>query len=148
SVSSIGDVAGRGGDQGPIADAWFARSKRALLAPIAVGTVDQALLGVLRAKHHFLRLHGLARKVIVVDEVHAYETFTAEILARLCAWLRSLGATVVLLSATLASPQRKHILEAYGVTDAPAPPTYPRITIAQGGKARPVKFAARRKPAD
>jgi CRISPR-associated endonuclease/helicase Cas3 len=146
SVSSIGDVANRSGDQGPIADAWFARPKRALLAPIAVGTVDQALFGVLRAKHHFLRLHGLARKVVIVDEVHAYETFTAEILARLCAWLRSLGATVVLLSATLASPQRARILAAYGVTEPLACPEYPRITIAQGGAARTSSFAARRAP--
>ncbi len=133
STRSIGDVSRAREDQGPIADAWFARSKRALLAPIAVGTVDQALLGVLRSKHHFLRLHGLARKVFVVDEVHAYDTFTAEILARLCAWLRSLGTTVILLSATLASPQRARLLKAYDVEGAPAPAAYPRITLAHNG---------------
>jgi CRISPR-associated endonuclease/helicase Cas3 len=148
SVRSVGDAARTAGDEGPIADAWFARSKRALLAPIAVGTVDQALLGVLRSKHHFLRLHGLARKVFVVDEVHAYDTFTAEILARLCVWLRSLGATVVLLSATLSSPQRNRLLEAYGVEQAPERPSYPRVTVAADGRVRSETFAARRPSVD
>jgi CRISPR-associated endonuclease/helicase Cas3 len=146
STRSIGDVSRARDDQGPMADAWFARSKRALLAPIAVGTVDQALLGVLRSKHHFLRLHGLARKVVVVDEVHAYDTFTSEILARLCSWLRSLGTTVVLLSATLASPQRARILKAYDVEDPPAPAPYPRITLAREGRVRSEPFDARRPP--
>ncbi len=146
STRSIGDISRARGDQGPIADAWFARSKRALLAPIAVGTVDQALLGVLRSKHHFLRLYGLARKVFIVDEVHAYDTFTAEILARLCAWLRSLGTTVVLLSATLASPQRARLLKAYDVEGAPAPVAYPRITLARDGQICEESFEARRPP--
>jgi len=146
STRSIGDISRGRDDQGPMADAWFARSKRALLAPIAVGTVDQALLGVLRSKWHFLRLHGLARKVFVVDEVHAYDTFTAEILARLCTWLRSLGSTVVLLSATLASPQRARLLKAYGVDDVPTPVPYPRITLAREGRVRAESFEARRPP--
>jgi CRISPR-associated endonuclease/helicase Cas3 len=148
AARAIDGVARTEGDQSPVADAWFARSKRALLAPLAVGTVDQALLAVLRSKHHFLRLHGLARKVFVVDEVHAYDTFTSEILARLCAWLRSLGATVVLLSATLASPQRARLLEAFGVESAPAAAPYPRITLAADGTARVEPFAARRPPFD
>jgi CRISPR-associated endonuclease/helicase Cas3 len=59
------------GEGGAVADAWFSRSKRALLAPVAVGTVDQALLGVLGVRHAFLRLHALAGKVVVIDEVHA-----------------------------------------------------------------------------
>ena len=148
NTHSIGDVSRATGDQGPVADAWFARSKRALLAPIAVGTVDQALLGVLRSKHHFLRLHGLARKVFIVDEVHAYDTFTAEILARLCAWLRALGGTVVLLSATLASPQRARLLKAYGVEGAPPAVAYPRITLARDGEVRAESFEARRPPVE
>jgi CRISPR-associated endonuclease/helicase Cas3 len=148
STRSVGDVARSEADQGPIADAWFVRPKRALLAPIAVGTVDQALLGVLRSKHHFLRLHGLAGKVFVVDEVHAYDTFTAEILARLCRWLRALGSTVVLLSATLASPQRARLLAAYGVDATPTPTPYPRITVAHDGHATASTFRTRRPPVE
>ncbi len=54
--------------------AWLADSrKKAMLADVGVGTVDQALLGVLPVRHQSLRLLGLAGKVLVVDEVHAYE---------------------------------------------------------------------------
>ncbi len=142
------DAAAGAQDQAPIADAWFSRSKRALLAPLGVGTVDQALLGVLRTKHHFLRLHGLAGKVIVVDEVHAYDTFTSSILARMCEWLSALGTTVILLSATLSSPQRANLLRAYGAEPPEELPSYPRITIAENAATRVVPFASRRQPVD
>jgi CRISPR-associated endonuclease/helicase Cas3 len=42
---------------------WFAFAKRALLAPFGVGTIDQALLGIVAAKHFFVRQFGLAGKV-------------------------------------------------------------------------------------
>jgi len=141
-VRSVGDV---GSDQGPVADAWFARSKRALLAPIAVGTVDQALMGVLGVKHAFLRLHGLAGKVLVIDEVHAYDTYTSQLLERLLAWAHALGTTVVLLSATLPADRRAALLRAYGADSAP-PATYPRITVASAGRATSVTFPSRRAP--
>lgn len=142
---SVGGVSGA--DDAPLADAWFCRAKRALLAPFGVGTVDQALLGVLRTKHHFLRLHGLAGKVVVVDEVHAYDAFTSSILARLCEWLEALGTTVVLLSATLSSPQRTKLLAAYGATKDTEGVAYPRLTVARRGEApRSLSFPARRKP--
>ncbi|WP_441289009.1 CRISPR-associated helicase Cas3' [Sorangium sp. KYC3313] len=134
------------GEGGPVADAWFARSKRALLAPLAVGTVDQALLGVLGVRHGFLRLHGLAGKVVVVDEVHAYDTYTSELLDRLLSWLGALGATVVLLSATLPAARRDALVRAFGA--APCPPAaYPRITIATAGaSSSSTSFPARRAP--
>jgi CRISPR-associated endonuclease/helicase Cas3 len=144
-AQSIGGAA-TAQDEAPIADAWFTRSKRALLAPFGVGTVDQALLAVLRAKHHFLRLHGLAGKVFVVDEVHAYDTFTSEILARLCAWLRSLDATVVLLSATLSSPQRERLLSVYDSAPSVGAASYPRVTVATNAATVTRSFAARRPP--
>ena len=144
-LTSIAGAAGSE-DEAPVADAWFSRSKRALLAPLGVGTVDQALLGVLRTKHHFLRLHGLAGKVIVVDEVHAYDTFTSSILARTCEWLEALGTTVILLSATLSSPQRASLLRAYGAEPPTALPSYPRITIAEKGNTRVIPFESRRTP--
>ena len=50
---------------------WFASAKRALLAPFGVGTIDQALLGIVAAKHFFVRQFGLAGKVVILDEVHS-----------------------------------------------------------------------------
>jgi CRISPR-associated endonuclease/helicase Cas3 len=46
---------------------WFASAKRALLAPFGVGTVDQALLGILPAKHFFKRLRELECSVIILS---------------------------------------------------------------------------------
>jgi len=43
---------------------WFASAKRALLSPYGVGTIDQALLGIVAAKHFFVRQFGLAGKVV------------------------------------------------------------------------------------
>jgi CRISPR-associated endonuclease/helicase Cas3 len=55
----------------PTCSAWLTESRRrALLADIGVGTVDQALLAVLPTKHACLRLFGLSSKILVVDEVH------------------------------------------------------------------------------
>jgi CRISPR-associated endonuclease/helicase Cas3 len=75
-----------------VADEWFAKDKKqGLLAPFAVGTVDQALLAVLQTKHMFVRLFGLAGKVVILDEVHAYDTYMTTLLERLLEWLAALG---------------------------------------------------------
>lgn len=113
---------------------WFTYRKRGLLAPFGVGTVDQALMSVLRVKHGFVRLFGLAGKTVVIDEVHAYDTYMSTLLERLLEWLAALGSPVILLSATLPSAKRKALVNAYlrglGEAEAAALPSgdYPRIT--------------------
>jgi len=115
------------------AGAWFSYRKRGLLAPFGVGTVDQALLAALQTRHVFVRLFSLARKTVVIDEVHAYDTYMSALLERLLEWLAALKAPVVVLSATLPRAKSRRLLEAYarglGVTEpAPFPPhSYPRI---------------------
>jgi len=118
--SGAGEVVARG---------WFTYRKRGLLGPFAVGTVDQALLAVLRTKHVFVRLFGLANKTVILDEVHAYDTYTSTVLDRLLEWLAALGSSVILLSATLPSHRRAELLAAYGGKQAqPDEPRYPCIT--------------------
>jgi len=95
---------------------WFAPKKRALLAPFGVGTIDQAELAVLNVKHTALRMLGLAGKVIILDEVHAYDMYMTTIVERLLNWLSELGTSVILLSATLPKERRERLAEAYGVT--------------------------------
>ena len=80
---------------------WFASRKRAMLAPFGVGTVDQALLGVVAARHFFVRRFALAGKVVIIDEVHSYDVYTGTLVDILCRELEKLGCTVILLSATL-----------------------------------------------
>ncbi len=89
---------------------WFRPSKRALLQAFGVGTVDQALLSVLPQKHAFLRLFGLAGKVVIVDEAHSYDAYTGGLLDALIAKLAEAGATVIVLSATLTRRRREEIL--------------------------------------
>jgi CRISPR-associated endonuclease/helicase Cas3 len=112
--------------------AWFLPRKRSLLAPFGVGTVDQTFLSVLQTRHFFVRIFGLSHKTLIFDEVHAYDTYMSEIFQRLLGWLRAVGATVVILSATLPERTRRQLLKAYaGISEEEIPEsTYPAITWA------------------
>ncbi len=119
-------------DEGVAAMQWFLPRKRTLLAPFGVGTVDQALMSVLQVRHFFLRMFGLANKVVVFDEVHAYDTYMSRLFQRLLDWLHVIGASVVILSATLPRETRKQMVSAYlgeeGSVDLPDV-SYPRLTV-------------------
>jgi CRISPR-associated endonuclease/helicase Cas3 len=91
-----------------IAAEWFTYRKRGLLAPFGVGTVDQALMAVLKTRHYFVRLFGMAGKTIIIDEVHAYDAYMMQLIERLLEWLGALGCSVVLLSATLSRVKRRN----------------------------------------
>lgn len=94
--------------------AWLADSrKKALLAPIGVGTVDQALLATLPRRHQSLRLLGLHRKILVVDEVHAADEYMLELLIALLKAHKQQGGSCVLLSATLPDLYRKRVIAAW-----------------------------------
>lgn len=80
---------------------WYTSSRLALLSPFGVGTVDQALLSILNTRFHQLRLAGLCGKVVILDEVHSYDAYTLELIARLVQTLEAIGAVVIILSATL-----------------------------------------------
>ncbi len=129
-----GDKGDNDGDEPDIAREWFQNAKRALLAPESVGTVDQALMAALNVKHGFLRFLGLSAKVLVIDEVHAYDAYMTTLMCQLLRWCRALKIPVVLLSATLAREQKRRLVEAYGGAAAlPAPPggeeAYPLLTF-------------------
>ncbi|MCS4038034.1 CRISPR-associated helicase Cas3' [Salinibacter ruber] len=81
-------------------------SKRYTSAPLAVGTVDQALLSCLRNRHAHLRGAGLLRSLLVVDEVHASDTYMEQLLKRVLDLHLSAGGHAVLMSATLGSSAR------------------------------------------
>ncbi len=97
-----------------VCSAWLADSrKKALLAEIGVGTLDQALLAVLPARHQSLRCLGLARKILLVDEVHAYDPYMNKLLQALLEYHAAQGGSVILLSATLPLNMRTHYLQAF-----------------------------------
>lgn len=124
------------------ASEWFTHKKRALLSEYGVGTVDQALMPILPVRHHFVRLWGLANRVVVFDEVHAYDAYTGTLLIHLLRWLLSLGSSVVLLSATLPPLIRRKLA---GVVSASLPEQeadYPRLSVFQSGSVIQRHFAA------
>lgn len=117
-----------GDEQEEQAQDWFAGSKRGLLTPYGVGTIDQVLVAALRAKHGFVRLFALTGKVVVIDEVHAYDVYMGDLLEVLLGWLRALGCKVVMLSATLPKARREAMLRAWGCAGKIPESTYPSIT--------------------
>nr|WP_231971611.1 CRISPR-associated helicase Cas3' [Thiohalobacter thiocyanaticus] len=95
---------------------WLADNpKKSLLAEVGVGTVDQAVLGVLPSRHQSLRLLGLLGKVLIVDEVHAYDAYLFHLLKALLTFHASSGGSAILLSATLPQNQRQALLDAFYV---------------------------------
>ncbi|MDQ6968720.1 MAG: CRISPR-associated helicase Cas3' [Mariprofundaceae bacterium] len=95
-------------------NAWLADNrKKALLADVGVGTLDQTLLAVLPARHQSLRLLGLSRKVLLVDEVHAYDSYMQTLLDALLEMHARQGGSVILLSATLPQTMRERLVAAF-----------------------------------
>lgn len=94
--------------------AWFTDSnKKALLAEIGVGTLDQAMMAVMPFKHNNLRLLGLSNKILLADEIHAYDAYMSRILENLIERQASNGNCIILLSATLSQQQRDKLIAAF-----------------------------------
>ena len=94
--------------------AWFADSrKKALLAEIGVGTLDQALMAVMPFRHQNLRLLGLSNKILIVDEVHAYDAYLSRLLQQLIETHAAQGGSTILLSATLSQQLRDALMAAF-----------------------------------
>lgn len=112
--------------------AWLAdNKKKALLAEIGVGTVDQALLATLPSRHHSLRMLGLLGKVLIVDEVHACDPYMNSLLANVLKAHAKSGGSAILLSASLPARQRAELFSAYGCaidSDQRRSPGYPLIS--------------------
>ncbi|MEN9867543.1 MAG: hypothetical protein RL748_3133 [Pseudomonadota bacterium] len=122
---------------------WLAdHNKRALLAPAGIGTVDQVLLGVLHSKHQSLRLLGMLRKVLVIDEVHACDAYMQRVLEYLLEFHAFIGGSVILLSATLPQAMKQALFAAFargrGCTGSRTPwlgeAYYPLVSSWRDGK--------------
>ena len=92
---------------------WFSGRKLSILDDFTVGTVDQFLLLVLKQKHLMLRHLGFANKVVVIDEVHAYDAYMSVYLYQAIKWMGAYGVPVVILSATLPIERRNKLIESY-----------------------------------
>ena len=92
---------------------WAAEQpKRFLAGTVVVGTIDQALLGTVAVRHAHLRAFSLLRTLLVVDEVHASDTYMEHLLVRLLSFHAGAGGEALLLSATLGIGARTQLLAA------------------------------------
>ncbi|MFW5416438.1 CRISPR-associated helicase Cas3' [Nocardiopsis sp. CNT-189] len=120
---------GEHGQDAVTASQWMRGGKKALLSPVSVGTIDQLLFAGVSAPHVMLRHTALAGKAVVVDEVHAYDTYMAQILHRVLRWLGLHGVPVILLSATLPPAARAALVDAYAPgADGTVDAGYPQVT--------------------
>lgn len=145
-------------DEGVYVHDWFEGKKKSLLADFVVGTIDQLLLAALKQKHVMLRHLGLANKVVIIDECHAYDAYMSRYLDMALRWLGTYKVPVVILSATLPAQKRLEVINAYLNIDTCAKPkkdplarespkdvpqpewvtdrSYPLITYTDGGEIR------------
>ncbi|MCB9440932.1 MAG: CRISPR-associated helicase Cas3' [Mycolicibacterium sp.] len=130
------DRDGDGCESTVIAHQWLSGRKKGMLSNFVVGTIDQLLFMALQARHLALRHLAFAGKVVVIDEVHAADTYMRQYLKRALEWLGAYQVPVIMLSATLPVAQRVSYAEAYtsGMRYQPANPLelrteqYPVIT--------------------
>ncbi|WP_252897821.1 hypothetical protein [Amylolactobacillus amylophilus] len=93
SYRALPNATGVDNQSGAVVNSWFS-GKKSILDEYVVGTIDNLLLFALKQKHLALRHLGMSRKVVVIDEVHAYDTYMNVYLDRALEWL---GAITSLL---------------------------------------------------
>ena len=100
-------------DNSVIVNQWFSGRKTASLDDFVVGTVDQFLLVSLKQKHLLLRHLGFDKKVVIIDEVHAYDAYMQQYLDKALEWMGAYHVPVILLSATLPADKRAEFVRCY-----------------------------------
>ncbi|WP_201336213.1 CRISPR-associated helicase Cas3', partial [Lactobacillus nasalidis] len=114
SLPRAEDIESEETDEGAVTvNSWFS-GKKSILADFAVGTIDNLLLMGLKQKHLFLRHLGFSNKVVIIDEVHAYDMYMSSYLLKALEWLGAYHVPVIILSATLPKEKRNELIKHYG----------------------------------
>ena len=139
-----------GADGEPKRERWAAEHpKRFLAGTIAVGTIDQALLGAIQVRHAHMRSSSLLRHLLVVDEVHASDVYMERLLTSLLDQHTRAGGHALLLSATLGSTARRRLLGLKLSEDEPVAQletvAYPSISTSRDPEPKPFEGSGRTK---
>lgn len=115
---------------------WTSKTRHQMLYPFAVGTIDQILKSVIKYRYSCIGMLGLSDKVVIIDEVHAYDAYMLTELKTLIRWCNFLNVPVILLSATLPTETKQQLFSASGITAdiKEYSNEYPLITYAYNGK--------------
>ena len=70
-------------------------------------------MSVLPARHQALRLWGLADKVLIIDEAHAYDAYMGREIETLLRFHAEFGGSAIVLSATLPRAKRAALVNAF-----------------------------------
>lgn len=91
-------------------------------------------MAILHSRHQSMRLLGLFRKVLLVDEVHANDAYMHKLLCVLLRFHAAAGGSAILLSATLPQRMRRELCAAFAEgrnqpePESPAENRYPLLT--------------------
>ena len=125
---------------------WLATDRRrSLLAEVGVGTIDQALMGILPTRFATLRLFGLTDRILIVDEAHTYDPYMQRQLETLLRMQAMNGGTAIVMTATLPLGMRQAYADAFrsGLGCSPVAlddQAYPALTmVGTESHARPVE---------
>lgn len=127
----------------PNVNNWFEGSRKGILAPFTLCTVDQILMLALNSKFVALKHLGIGTKTIIIDEIHSCDLYMECFLNKALEWLAASNVSVIILSATLSKRQCTDMLKAYergtGLLGSSLPPSacselneisYPSISVA------------------
>ena len=138
-------------DTNLIVHPWFEGRKQALLTDFVIGTVDQFLMTALKQKHVMLRHLGIAGKVVIIDECHAYDAYMNQYLEMALCWMGAYGVPVILLSATLPYERRSRLIRSYQQLNPAVPDSekeswmvsksYPLLTWTDGRQVKQKRIA-------
>lgn len=112
-------------DKKPI---WTDISRQRLLTSSAVGTVDQVMTVARLARFESVRMNGLASKVLIIDEIHAYDAYMLAVIKDLLKICGELDVPVIMLSATLPISTKNDLLGVLGDGDIELHNGYPVIS--------------------
>lgn len=107
---------------------WTDMSRQRLLASSAVGTVDQVMTAARLVRFESVRMDGLASKVLIIDEIHAYDAYTLAVIKDLLKICGELDVPVIMLSATLPISTKNDLLGVLGDGDIELHNGYPVIS--------------------